>query len=135
MGGDHGLKPTPESEDKEMTDLPALKELLARVEAGDAPEYSLFREAYVPTVWQSLKPHEYKAWLSYQGSLDSASSLHEAVLPDNAAWWVEKRADGRIWSGVFLGNLGKTYEAYADNPARAWLIAILSALIAEAENE
>jgi hypothetical protein len=110
-----------------MSRLEALKDLAERVEAGD-PTYWDFSDGFESS-------HATGAELAFKGSLDAAKALHEAVLPGNAQWWVELRPDGRKLAGVFLGNLGKAYEAYDDNPARAWLLAILRALIAQEEAE
>jgi len=62
---------------------------------------------------------------AFDGSLDDAKSLHEAVLP-NHAW--------DIWRGIgadcvrYYGcNLPGVDTAFAADPARAWLIAILKA--------
>lgn len=69
---------------------------------------------------------------AYHGSLDAAVAFLEAVLPETP-FWVERRIDGRVWAGLFVGNLGKTFQAYADTPARALLLATLDALIEGAE--
>ena len=64
---------------------------------------------------------------AYDGSLDAAKALHDALLPKNAYWWVESRPDGGKEIGVFIGDLGKTFSGQSTTPARAWLIAILKA--------
>ena len=72
------------------------------------------------------------------GSLDAAHALHKAVLPgwlfcisDNSAF-VTKPDGPMIVPLDWDGDMGQ-YHADADNPARAWLLAILAALIAGAE--
>lgn len=102
-----------------------LEELLERVEAGDAPPFVNAIEKYA--FWQALEtsggrsPSE-----AYYGSLDAAKSLHEALLPEywftiyGSAATVEAKADTAEYDGKAKGN-----------PARAWLIAILKALISE----
>jgi hypothetical protein len=70
---------------------------------------------------------------AFLGSIDEAKALHEAVLPENCYWWIENRPDGRQQAGVTVGNLGRAFKSEGDDPARAWLIAILKALIAEAQ--
>lgn len=107
-----------------MTRLEALRALEQKVEAG---------EGETDYWWKPLETpgQRIKAQAAFYGSLDAAKALHEAVLPDNAAWWVEQRPDGRIMAGVFLGNTGRTYQAEADTPSRALLLAIIRALIAK----
>lgn len=74
---------------------------------------------------------------AFGGSLDSAKALHEAVLP---GWWVQhigknlkgwgvrlETNDGEFTDNVLLPR----YEC----PARAWLIAILKALISIEESK
>jgi len=103
----------------------ALQALLMKVEAGEW--------------WANLpRPdilHTDLCWKAFNGSLDAAKALHEAVIP-NHAW--------DIWRGIgadcvrYYGcNLPGIDTAYHEDPARAWLIAILRALIAApvAENE
>lgn len=69
---------------------------------------------------------------AYKGSLDAAKALHEAVL----VGWCTTHAwgSGKSWHW----NLTKTVDgkniyscAKSSNPARAWLIALLKALIAQ----
>jgi hypothetical protein len=68
---------------------------------------------------------------SYNGSLDAAKALHEEVLPD----WSNVDI---IWSStpltstwrVTMSDGRRVAKASNANPARAWLIAILKALIA-----
>jgi hypothetical protein len=67
---------------------------------------------------------------AYEGSLDAAEALHEAVLP-GWAWTIESAQSADVWP---LGRPTASLRAFSDegNPARAWLLAILEALIAEA---
>ena len=102
----------------------ALQALLMNVEAGEW--------------WDDLpRPadlHTDLCWKSFNGSLDAAKALHEAVLPgwiyligsQIASVSMSDHEDPRWWNVMHNGN-----------PARAWLIAILRALIAAsvAENE
>lgn len=107
--------------------MTALQDLLAKVEAGWPPDIDT---PYMPpfhAVWPDWRAQH--AWLANQGSLDAAKALHEAVLP---GWkW------GRQWSchmwvepDDMPGRSERHYGTGAD-PARAWLIAILKALIAQ----
>lgn len=78
------------------------------------------------------------------GSFDAAHALHKAVLPE---WPLKVRfmelldgAFGCSLHGPLVANgngfaFAEKHEARADTPARAWLLAILAALIAQAEGE
>jgi hypothetical protein len=102
----------------------ALITLLAKVKAGDTKtgRFSMLMRSVFPY-------HDKIGNAAYNGSLDAAKALHEATLPDyhlNLALdfchvlpdWND--GDQRASSGYCDGN-----------PARAWLIAILKALIAQ----
>ena len=103
-----------------MTDMQALRDLLVKVEAGEW--------------WGDLpRPdclHTDLCWKAFNGSLDAAKALHEAVLP---GWMGSFATDGfaRVAKG---GHVLTVMECcHIDNsPARAWLICILRALIAQA---
>jgi hypothetical protein len=121
----------------------ALQELLAKVEAGakygtmghtllcqkafPKPEdFDGSREAYANSDAQLAV----LAWRN--GSLDATKALHEAVLPE----WEWQIGSGDAY--LETGDPGKEWTfrtASADNidPARAWLIAILKALIAQGQ--
>ena len=66
-----------------------------------------------------------------QGSLDAAKALHEAVLPG----WEWNLGPSNAKVNPYNGSPLKSWSGRADNPARAWLLAILEALIAEAPND
>ena len=111
----------------------ALTDLLAKVEAGKA------NGKFGPIMndhWCGDKIID--TMRAYNGSLDAAKALHDAVLP-NESWmvrWVSKYPN-------LFGSCGGSHQAkvgwgeehiaYSDNPARAWLIAIIKALIAKAD--
>ena len=67
---------------------------------------------------------------AYNGSLDAAKALHDAVLPG----WVGSFATGGFARVAKGGRVLTVMECHhLDNsPARAWLICILRALIAQA---
>lgn len=123
-------------------DLQALKELHAAVKAGTATQYSIFMEAHVKTEWQALEQEfRHEAWKAHNGDLNAARALHDALLPD-MGWeilWVAK------YPNLMNSNNGHQYRASVgwgrswygtnDDPARAWLIATLSALIAQEEQK
>ncbi|AGG91232.1 MULTISPECIES: hypothetical protein [unclassified Sulfitobacter] len=82
------------------------------------------------------------AWVNaekaHNGSLDAARVLHDAVLPGwGASISVKERDDGFVmaWLSENLNHNPKArraeYRGYKIDPARAWLLAILSALISE----
>ena len=119
----------------------ALQDLLVKVEAG-WPEH--IDQAYMPPflaafdmTWVAMK-----AWQANEGSLDAAKALHEAVLPG----WIANmtQLQNRQWIAQVVNPQGEEWPKWtrspswdcADtNPARAWLCAILKALIAEAGND
>lgn len=115
----------------------ALTDLLAKVEAGAWPED--WREV---TRAISLRPDDRHllAQKAFNGSLDAAKALHEAVLPE----WVVNHLT--IWGdfcrielcqthlkdgGMWHGSNDLSIDAENRLPARAWLIAIIKALIAK----
>ncbi len=117
--------------------IEALKELAAKVEAGqfisrfNGPEHR---------VWpgmedmNSMKRHHLR--YSYHGSLDAAKALHDAVLP---GWHGVVETDGEVNLADVPRSPSGTYSAgeiitvQEKDPARAWLLAILKALIAQGE--
>jgi hypothetical protein len=112
-----------------VTRLDALKELAAKVKAGNACIHDF---AAVEPV--GCKRND---WLhaAFEGSLDAAKALHEAVLP--GWWWV--RPDGAEFGTIRVvgPDNGDCYPSAVGkdlDPARAWLLAILRALIAQEEN-
>lgn len=122
----------------------ALTALLQKVEAGGIEHYhwSILGSAMPERTWSATKS-------AYHGSLDAAKALHEAVLP-GWDWGLRRHADTE-GDGYFAWATsadfrvdhyhagGKDREKVTsglretgdnDAPARAWLIAILRALIA-----
>ena len=107
-------------------DRQALIELRDQVKAGTLPMgYNADRLdcGALSARWSDVEK-------AFDGSLDAAKALHEAVLPgwewrlrDNRAW---------VWTGVLVygGEEVETAE-FCGLPARAWLLAILDALIAK----
>lgn len=120
-----------------MTDLKkGLTELLADIAAGD--------DAAVQFTCVCMEPWDVwgHAIDAYRGSLDAAKALHEAVLPnigpvldlvsgDVAMYKQIVNDDGKgtdEWEWMFTVD---PFGPGAPMPARAWLIAILRALIAK----
>jgi hypothetical protein len=106
----------------------ALQELLTKVEAGEltsiAKGYHLAMggKAYE---WEGATKGALDADNAYRGSLDAAKALHNAVLPNKDSLLYISSTNSRAVAGVKFGT--------ATNPARAWLIAILKALVSETE--
>ena len=126
-----------------MTKLEALTDLLAKVKAGAFdPEptrplrwrFNKFAEAYELAFGLHNRNLE-KVWDAYKGSLDAAMALHEAVLPGRG-WFFEAGGTPRMCAGIFHEDV-KTppHIGKADTPSRAWLVAIIKALIAMEKND
>lgn len=107
-------------------DISALKELAAKVEAGewDHSPNGVARQVF-PYKSASIDDLGLTAVAAFNGSLDAAKALHDAVLP------------GFRWEGGSGGlfdvwdDPAEPHKGRCDIPARAWLLAILRALIAE----
>lgn len=112
-----------------MTCKDALEVLLAKVEAGEAKPHEVFNAFDTPCQDFALQQRAEDAKRAYTGSLDAAKALHEAVLP---GW--EYGYDGSI-AWVKMPGLRTSYrhDAMNGHTARAWLIAIIKALIAQEE--
>ena len=101
----------------------ALQALLDRVEAGTI---------------DGMTPHcdlpAMHVLGAYVGSLDAAKALHEAVMP---GWQWGRLFTGTMWVEPPDNADGRYRGFRTDNPARAWLIAIIRAIIAApvADNE
>jgi hypothetical protein len=114
-----------------MTKLEALTELAANVEAGmfrptfAGPEHTAF-----PGMegGNSLIRHHIR--YAYHGSLDAAKALHEALLP---GWDIQITTyeDDSFEASVARPMEVRTYDGVSMYMARAWLLAIIRALIAE----
>jgi len=122
----------------------ALEALLAKVEAG------ILDHGHCLTRHTVGIPMNASMWDAYNGSLDAALALHEAVLP---GWWYQLGSchlsdDARVSPDfncpIHGADLSAKYDPAIDwadmtdvdqrpagNPARALLIAILRALIAQ----
>ncbi len=106
-----------------MTKLDALKALAEKVEAGDdqaVREFIVNDAGTFPPVWLGVGR-------IMEGSLDAAKPLHEAVLPDAPVDMVMTRGRSRV--SVYSGGGAPFNGASFDGAARAWLLAILKALI------
>ena len=128
-----------------MTRKQALIELRDKVKAGNLVPDSLIVDEETSEQIElavNLGPLHGDCWAdflnAYDGSLDAAKSLHDAVL---SGWTVEKlcewHRDGQSvgWGAVLRQHVDPpaTISAglFGTNPARAWLLAILEALISQ----
>ena len=105
-----------------------LDKLIAAVEAGHPPTLSETRRAV-----RGVDPVDVEC--AFDGSLDAAESLHEALLP---GWGWEAGINATFTSIAQVWKDGKSsaFQGVAELPARAWLLAILRAVKAkEAGNE
>lgn len=121
----------------------ALTALLAKVEAGEA-KASDMSQAF----GAFGAPEEGVSWFTYNaynGSIDAAKALHDAVLPgltirlidhgaefeDVGRWNAKVNWEHISWQPTFTAAGPFGHEGQCNNPARAWLIAVLKALIAQ----
>jgi hypothetical protein len=98
----------------------ALIELLGKIEAGTFKWNAWAKTPLDRALMGKVED-------AYYGDLNAAKALHEAVLPDHRA-----RLDvGKKYRAWIITPDNEKFDAYSSNPARAWLIAILKALIAD----
>ena len=109
----------------DMTKTEALKQLLAKVESGETHIATMHFEK----VFKTGFGWAYQAY--HDGSLDAAKELHDATLGFD--WDIERFSiNGDV--GIRRNRPLERECGFADmDPARAWLIAILKALIAQEE--
>jgi len=102
----------------------ALESLLAKVEAGTMP-WRHYGESDLPYA-EAIDS-------AFHGSLDAAKALHEAVLPGwRLIMLTEAALTAAPWSAVIRSMDGITCRADDRSIAsRAWLIAIIRAMLAE----
>lgn len=125
-----------------MSSKEALETLLAGVDVGgfDAPPknarqpyFNRFMDIAENALPQNVTGCSGLAWRAYhQHSLDAALALHNAVLPD-AKWWAGQEGASVMLPDDFLDAAAEPFSGYNVIPARAWLIAIIKALIAECD--
>lgn len=117
-----------------MTDRNALAALIEAVEAGVATRAAIEEMGFaaLPKMVDGVN-----CGSAYNGSLDAAKALHEALLPG----WVARPQIGGAGAGVKVWHCtvedwetGEEIEANnMPDPARAWLLAMLRALAAGGE--
>ena len=114
-----------------MTRRDALIELRDKVKAGvfpggiDGPARKIF-----PYNARDADDLGLTAALAFEGSLDAAKALHGAVLP-GWEYQIVSRSFVEVFDGNPFGGFSKSSRGCGDEPARAWLLAILEALIAQ----
>ena len=108
------------------TNTQALQRLLDAVEAGTATlyDFSTWRPGLTGTKKESAMMLR-----AYNGSLDAAKALHDALLP---GWdlLITTYEDGLFEVSVSEPLVVKTYDGLSEIIARAWLIAIIRAVMA-----
>lgn len=120
-----------------------LTELREKVAAGDDSGFRMANRAVFSTPCQdmNLQLREENCRHAYKGSLDAALALHNAVLP---GWTLDQmnewHAHGKSagWYVCLIRHSDPKIRSRGGDfdipPARAWLLAILSALIAQEED-
>ena len=110
-------------------DLQALKELHAAVKDGTLAKYSAFKQG--PDPWSAIAPHCMTASKAYNGDLNAARALHDALLP---GWTYGLCFDAHNEKYAFVSDGDfETDEEYSACHAHAWLQAVLAALLFQAE--
>ena len=107
----------------------ALMDLRDKVKAGNFSNMNILTACDLAQLGGHDKVSAYRA---YHGSLDAAKALHEAVLP-GWVYGISFDSYGELYAFVSDGIVFETDEVYNIEPARAWLLAILEALIAQEE--
>jgi hypothetical protein len=102
-----------------------LDALIAAVEAGELPneDWRLMHDIWSPRNWHDIG---HNVRYSMHGSLDAAKALHDALLPDATAMIGTRKPRAIVYDAG-----DKPYIAFAEPPARAWLLAILKAYRAQ----
>jgi len=116
------------------TDTTALRALIEAVEAGDRlPSRRTIMEAME---WGFDVAKLRSLERAYDGSLDAAKALHGALLPGWRCTASYAANSGLSSACVFPEKMPQTGLQHAlaeNNPARAWLLAILKAKLGMAE--
>ena len=108
----------------------ALQDLLETVDAGGANGNDFADVFGSPCQDMEYDQRVHSAKMAYRGSLDAAKALHDTVLHERVV--CELKYSVRYGGLVRLWDMGALIgEAENANPARAWLIAALKALISE----
>lgn len=112
-----------------MADRNALAALIEAVERGLPSPTNWRNFAVLPTIDRD-NPMPILAHRAYYGDLNAAKALHEALLPG----WEWGRTEGNIYvKDPRRGSRATKWGGPNDNPARAWLLAVLRALAEKGE--
>lgn len=105
-----------------MTDIAALDRLIEAVDAGTLGWNGIANACEIAGI--GLIEAQIAA-SAYNGSLDAAKALHEALLP---GWFpgLSQNIHTGIWFAWVQDKAQWHFSATDANPARAWLLAILS---------
>ena len=104
-----------------------LDKLIESVEHGALPESVFHGCSVIRGHWAYTTGLDYmqrkNVYMAYNGSLDAAMALHEALLP-NCMW--QRQPTGQF--NIFDRDADEIGYGFCEgNPARAWLLAILRA--------
>lgn len=109
----------------------ALRVLLEAVKVGRLPEPIFHGSSSIRGHWAYVTGlnEEQRRWVfrAYNGSLDAAKALFDALLPG----WIFDITNDSAFIMPSLEVEALQYPGQDKDPARAWLIAILEALIAK----
>ena len=101
----------------------------ALIELRDAVKTETATEHHFAAAFPSESAYGVCTWHhaigAYRKSIDAAKALHEAVLPLNCTFTIYKGDD------CYGVSVGRRPLSLAKHPARAWLLAIFEALIAQ----
>ena len=104
----------------------SIADLIQAVEVGQ------WEPASARAVFGNLKDPYYIAYRAHNGSLDAAKALHDALLP---GWMFRlSHSNAKVFPFNDTADVAGQY-GMADNPARAWLLAILRALEAKGRDD
>lgn len=107
--------------------MTALEELRDKVAAGTA----IVENFCTPYTSRRHHEHEALAYRAYNGSLDAALALHNAVISEDWGYWIHKNGQITLLDAVMSRSGAIVVKSENACPARAWLLAILDALIAQ----
>jgi hypothetical protein len=118
-----------------MTRREALIELRDKVKAGEAHEVQVVAKMIASAARDTgnMFPQN-DVVKAYNGSFDAAKALHDALLPPINQYTIDEGPSGCgchlcIWPDGLSGERELQFKGLAETPARAWLLAILEALI------
>ena len=106
--------------------MTALDKLIAAVEAGTAKAYDFAKSLPAKPPVYGFSPEAFLAQDAYNGDLNAALRLHEALLP-GWVWCPEISTSGPCEGYMSPPLSSDGINVAAENPARAWLLAILRA--------